>query len=627
MFIKKVKKRNGRTKKEYDYLYLVESVRTEQGPRQRFILNLGTLTIDPAEYSSFAARIEDILTGRESLFQIDERLEKFARNAAREIFRKQAEDVNGREMCDFREVDIASIQAEDPRSVGAEYIAHSLWEELGLSDVLCTKVSPDMLAVIKTLVIGRLVEPASERHTWEWARDRSAVYEIVGNPTTTSLTSLYRASDKLFSMREELEHHLTLRERDLFNLTEKMFFFDLTNTYFEGAACANPKATYGRSKEKRSDCKLVTLGLIVDEMGFSKSTRVFEGNKSEPGSLGVMIQELESSIGQRREDGVNPTIVIDAGIATEENLSYLKENNYHYLAVNRGKAPCELTQGDTTIMRDDPSRGIRVAITRFIHENEAYVVCTSEKKKGKEAGIRGRVEELFLERLGYIREGLEKKNRPKKYYKVVEIIGRLKEKYPKAAKLYEVQVLPESEKRADDPTLEAIDIVWTKKGSYDDETTAEGSYVLRTDRLDLSDSEIWETYVMLTRVEYAFRCMKSSLGLRPNFHQKECRVDAHLFISVLAYHILNIVEHRLKAAGIHSSWASVRDLMRTHERITISFNMKDEEGIIRNRLLRVNSKLTAEQLEIYRVLKLSSLPLPRKEFSPKGVVTTLFDNS
>jgi transposase len=420
---------------------------------------------------------------------------------------------------------------------------------------------------------------------------------------------------------------LTVRERGLFNLTEKMFFFDLTNTYFEGAALANPKAKYGRSKEKRSDCKLVTLGLIVDEMGFSKATRVFEGNKSEPSALGAMIEELESSIGKRREGGVWPTIVIDAGIATEDNLAYLKKNNYHYLAVNRGKTPFALEESDPTIVRNDPARGGKVTITRVHQENEVYVVCRSEKKKGKEAGIRGRVEDLFLERLAYSREGLGKKNRPKKYRKVVEIVGRLKEKYPKAAKLYEVTVTPEAGKRADDPTLVAIDIVWTKKESYDNETSAEGCYVLRTDRFDLSDSEIWETYVMLTRIEYAFRCMKSSLGLRPNFHQKERRVDAHLFISVLAYHILNIAEHRLRAAGIHSSWATVRDVMRTHERITISFNMKDEQGEIRNQLLRLNSRLTADQLEIYRALKLSPLPLPRKKLSPKGVVTTLFDNS
>lgn len=627
MFIKKVKKRNGRTKKEYEYLHLVESVRTDKGPRQRLILNLGTLSIDPKDYNAFSKRIEDILTGQESLFCLNDNLENYARNAAREIFRKQADDINIREGANFQMVDIDSIQAEDPRSVGAEYIANSIWEELGLSKVLGKHVSGEVLAVIKTLVIGRLVEPASELSTWEWACDRSAVYEIVGKPRAASLTSFYRAGDRLLSMKDEIEQHLSARERSLFGLTEKMFLFDLTNTYFEGAMLANPKARYGRSKEKRNDCKLITLGLIIDEMGFAKSTKVFNGNQSEPLTLTSMIRELEKSAGGLCPGDEKRTVVFDAGIATVENLEHLKSNGYHYIAVNRGKAPFEIDDKEMTVVRNDPDKGIKVEIVRAVHDGEAFVICRSDKKQLKETGIRGRVEGLFLERLEYYRQGLALKNRSKKYSKIVEIIGRLKEKYPKASKLYEVTVIPESGKNADNPSLLASDIRWSKKESYEEGTNLEGTYVLRTDRLDLSDTEIWEIYIMLTRIEYSFRCMKSSLGLRPNFHQKEHRADAHLFITVLAYHILNIIEYRLRAAGIHSSWASVRKLMKTHERITISFKTRTEAGDIKNQFIRLNSKLTPDQLEIYRILKLSPVPLPRKKLSPKGVVTTLFDNS
>lgn len=629
MFIKKVTKSNGRTKKKYEYLYLVESVRTEKGPRQRFILNLGRLKLDPSEYDAFAKRIEEILTGQESLWHLDERLERSARNAAREIFRKQAEEIDIRQRTDFTMVDINSIEAEEPRSVGAEYVAHSIWEELGLSELIKKYMSEEVLSLIKTVVIGRLVEPASELHTWEWARERSAVYELAGKPAGASLMSLYRAGDRLFSLKDEIEHHLSRRERDLFALTEKMFFFDLTNTYFEGEALSNPKARYGRSKDKRNDCKLITLGLIIDEMGFAKSTRIFEGNKSEPLTLEVMIRELEKSIGDI-ENGKKRTVVIDAGIATAENLEYLKANGYHYIAVNRGKPPFDINgsdKNDKTVVRDAPDLGVKVEIERRLHDGEVYIICRSDKKKAKETGIRGRFEELFIERLTYYRHGLYIKHRPKKYRKIVEIIGRLKEKYPKAAKLYDVKVIPEKGKSAGDPTISALDITWSKKESYDKETRAEGRYILRTDRADLSDSEIWEIYVMLARIEYSFRCMKSSLGLRPNFHQKEYRVDAHLFISVLAYHILNIVEHRLRSAGIHSSWASVRDILKTHERITISFKTMTEDGEIKNQFIRLNSKLTPEQVEIYRILKLSPVPLPRKKLVPKGVVTTLFDNS
>ena len=161
----------------------------------------------------------------------------------------------------------------------------------------------------------------------------------------------------------------------------------------------------------------------------------------------------------------------------------------------------------------------------------------------------------------------------------------------------------------------AINIKWEKKDSlYEKETEGEGSYILRTDRQDLSNKEIWETYIMLGRIEYAFKCMKSHLGLRPNFHQVEDRVDTHLFISVLAYHILNIIEYRLRYKGDHSSWATIRDRMRTHERVTISYRSKNEEGIIQQEFVRINSTLEPEQAEIYRKLGLNPDPLSRKKF-------------
>jgi hypothetical protein len=249
MFIKKVSKRNGRTNKQYEYLHLVESVRTDKGPRQRLILNLGTLEIAPSDYDVFAKRIEEILTGQENLFQLDDNLEKQARNAAREIFRKQAEEINQKEAVDFMMVDVNSIGADDPRSMGAEYIAHSIWEELGLSELLKNEMSEGVLAVIKTLVTGRLVEPASELHTWNWANDRSAVYELVGKPAGASLTSFYRGGDRLLGMKEKIERHLSETERDLFDLSEKMLFIDLTNTYFEGGMLLNQKAKYGRDRK------------------------------------------------------------------------------------------------------------------------------------------------------------------------------------------------------------------------------------------------------------------------------------------------------------------------------------------------------------------------------------------
>ena len=612
MFIKKIKKKNGRTKKIYEYLHLVESVRTKDGPRQRLILNLGPIDIDPAQYGTLAKRIESILTGQKLLYELDNTIEKHARNAARQIFKKQAEEISLEEKTDFQNVDINSLEIQNPRSIGAEYICHSIWQELKLDNFFIThEVSINVIPLLKALVIGRLIEPASERHTQSWVENRSALYELTGNPLRSSLSSYYRGGDKIFALIDELEKYLSSREKDIFNLSEKMYFFDLTNSYFEGRAMANPKAKRGRSKEKRNDCKLITLGMIIDEMGFSKYSKIFPGNQSEPEILEGMIDELKINV---PANGKKLTIVMDAGIATKKNIELLQEKGCHYIVVSRGKVNFEIDYKDMQVIKENTTKDVKIEVKRFENNGEAYILCRSNQKKNKEEGIRSRAENIFIEKLQYYKDGLAKPRRIKNYEKVIEVIGRLKEKYPKVAKLYQIDIIPEKNKSVSDKTLCAENIEWRKKEElYDKEIDSEGSYILRTDRSDLNDKEIWETYVMLTGIENSFKCMKSYLGLRPNFHQIEDRVDAHMFISVLAYHILNIIETCLQQKGDNRTWATIRDVMKTHERMTISFKSKDEQGLISKQFIRINSTLEPEQLEIYRKLNLNFVPLPKKK--------------
>jgi len=614
MYVKKVRKRNGKTQKVYEYTHLVENVRTEKGPRQRLILNLGNLDIYPTQYKAFAKRVEDILTGQRSFLDLDTSLEKQAHAAAEKIFRKQAKEISEREETDYQRVDVNSLESQTHRSLGPEYVCHSVWDELKMDEFFTKQgITRNVIPLIEALVIGRLIDPGSELHTKEWVERRSALYELTGNPLRWSLNSYYRAGDRVYGIKDGLEEHIAGVERNLFSLSEKIFFFDLTNTYFEGQGLKNPKARYGRSKEKRDDCKLVTLGLIVDECGFSKYSQLFAGNQFEGETLAGMIKGLESHLPDTAKD---KTIVVDAGIATEENIGWLKENGYHYVVVNRGKVPFEEEYSGMEVIREDAGKGIKVEVKRFLHEGEVYILCVSEQKAAKETSMRTRVEQLFLERLEYYRNGLRLPNRTKKYGKVVELVGRLKEKYPKASKLYDVEVTPEKGKEASDPSIRAIDIVWEKKaGLYEEETEREGSYILRTDRLDLSNKEIWETYIMLEQIEYAFKSMKSSLGLRPNFHQIEERVDTHMFISVLAYHLLHIIEYRLRQKGDHRSWHTIRNVLKTHERLTIGYKRKEEDGTVTQQYVRINSQVEPEHMEIYRKLGLSGIPLPRKRIA------------
>jgi transposase len=617
MYIKKVKKQNAPGKKAYEYLHLIENVRTEKGPRQRLILNLGALDIAPDKYKELANTIEGALSGQRSLFSPDPKIARHAQQAVRSILEKRSKEASLLEMGrapmpDYQHVDVASIEASEARTVGPEYVCHSIWKELGLNQILLTEgVSPQDLMIIETLVLGRLVFPASERQTWQWAEQRSAVYELVGRPVKKSLNSFYRATDILFDHKDLIETHLSKTEKEIFSLPETLCLFDLTNTHFEGQVLGNPKAKFGRSKQKRSDCRLLTLALIIDELGFVKYSRLYPGNQQETKTLSEMIESL---VALRPDLSKNRTVIMDAGIATEDNLAYLRKRRFHYIVVNRGKGDFKL--GDTkkmTVIRQEDE--FKIEVKRKEQDGEVLLLCRSTGRVAKDQGIRGRQEQLFLERLQYYKNGLLKKGHTKLYGKVVEMIGRLREKHPRASKLYDVEVIPENQ-AASLKSLKAADIIWGKRNGARQHEAFEGCYVLRTDRMDLADKEIWQTYIMLTRIERAFRSLKSSLGLRPNFHQTEQRADAHLFISVLAYHILHIIEHRLRQHGDHRSWQAICRNLSTHQRLTIEYNVKEQQETRRCHL-RLCSRPEPDHQLIYHFLGLSGTPLGRRTYDKK----------
>ncbi len=393
------------------------------------------------------------------------------------------------------------------------------------------------------------------------------------------------------------------REKDLFSLDESIVLYDLTNTYFEGRCGGNQKASYGKSKEKRSDCKLVTMGLVVDGEGFAKYSKIYPGNQSEADTFQQIVGELEKHLLKP----IKAVIVMDAGVATKENIRWLKAQEYTYIVVNRGKA-FEIEFDDMSIIREDEERGVKIEVKRHEQGDEVYLLVKSEQKRLKEASMMGRVEQLLLDRLQYYRNGLGKTHHVKKYSKVVEMIGRLKEKYSRAAHLYEITVVAETDGAKD--VVNAVDILWKKKApGYDEATKGEGTYVLRTNRFDLTDRQIWQTYIMLGHIETAFKDMKSHLELRPNFHQTEERVDAHMFISVLAYHLMHAIEHKLKLAGDSRSWWTIKTILRTHERMTIEYISKNEERTQYNNTLRLNSRLEPVRIPV-KVATHSGFKLP-----------------
>jgi len=288
----------------------------------------------------------------------------------------------------------------------------------------------------------------------------------------------------------------------------------------------------------------------------------------------------------------------------------LKDNKFHYIVVNRGKA--DFTPDDTQqmqLVQQDDSRQFKLEVTRREKEGESFLLCRSTGREQKDRGIRTRQEDLFIERLEYYKSGLGKKGRTKGYAKLIEMIGRLREKYPRASKFYSVTVVPCKDEPETKNKAKAKDIIWEKR--LLDHYKFDGCYVLRTDLADMTDHEIWKTYMMLTRVENAFRCLKSSLGLRPVFHQIECRSDSHMFLSVLAYHILHVIEQKLRSHGDNRSWDTLRDILSTHQWLTIEYDVKEQEQTIRYHL-NLCSKPEPEHMVIYHRLGISGMPLGKK---------------
>lgn len=587
MFIRKVIHVDKKNHREYHTFKLLESVRTERGPRQRMVLNLGTdFSLPEDQWKDLANRIEEIVTKQPPLFTYAEEVERFAEVYARKIIAYHGEAPAKRSAPDYQRVDIDTIDCEQPRSVGAEHVVYETMRTLGLDELLTGLGfnAPARNAALG-VIAARLIAPSSERGTHEWLQGMSALDDLLGADfSTLSLDRVYRVSDMLLRNKQRIEEHLWARECSLFGLEEKIILYDLTNTFFEGTGKYNAKAHFAVSKEKRNDCRLVTLGLVVDGEGFPKRSDVFAGNVSEPKTLAGMISTL-SSPGM-----MHPLIVMDAGIATAENIRWLKEHGYAYLVVSRqkkGAVPAAMVT-----VREDARRLIRAAVVRDTDEITLY--CHSTDKESKEAGITNRFGQRFEEALGKVRDALGKKHGTKRYDKVVEKIGRLKERFRRVARRYEITVEQDPAKNR------ATAIRWERT----DQPDHCGVYCLRSNRLDFTEQAMFDAFAMLTDIEETFRSMKSELGLRPVYHQREHRCDGHLFITVLAYHIAHAIRVRLRQQGLFHRWATIRKGLSSHIRITTT--MKREDGKVIH--IRKSSRPEPFHRQIYDALHLSHRP-------------------
>ena len=596
MYVRKVNHYNKSNRVEYHTYKLVESVRTERGPRQRTLLNLGTdFGLPKEKWKEFANRVEEIITGQTTLFDYPEEIENLAQRCARKIIRRQSSVIPERKdldyLPDYQTVDVNSTENEQVRTIGAEHVVYHTIKELELDKKLAElKFNKPHLETALGVIAARLVNPASERKTHIWLKEISGIDELMDTDfSKLSQDRVYKVSDMLLKEKKAIEEHLCFKERNLFNLEEKIILYDLTNTFFEGTGKYNKKAYFAKSKERRTDCPLVTLGLVLDAEGFPKRSNVFDGNVSEPKTLEGMIKDIS--------DGntlIKPTVVLDAGIATEANIKWLRDNQYSYLVVSRKKKKDIPANVDLVTVKKDNNTFVQAALVKNEETGELELYCHSKGKEKKEQGIKSLFQQRFEEELIKARSALSKKNGTKRYEKVVEKIGRLKERFKRVAHRYEVFV------KKDPETNKAKAINWHLKETEGNN----GLYVLRTNREDLKEEQIWNIYNTLTDIEDAFRCMKSELGFRPIHHQTESRADGHIFITVLAYHLLHTIRFKLRRNGIHLSWATIRSQLSSQARITTTMKRKDGKMIH----IRKSSRAELFHKKIYDALNLHYQP-------------------
>ncbi len=621
-------------------LQLLESYRNAEGkPRHRVVVSVGDVAIAAEERAIIAKAVESKLYGREEFLPsnysktvqdwvdlIVRRVDKQGRWRPRSLPKGASDGVRAvEEVIDGVIAD--KVEHADYVELGPELIGLTAWESLGMPQELRRLGFNDAQShAVAVSVINRLVDPVRENALDTWLR-QTALPEIIGDDVLRKgRDRFYRASDKLLKNKDPIESHIRKAQRKLFNPDRSILLYDLTNTHFEGECKSNPKALRGKNKQKRNDCPQVTVGMAFDRNGFELTHQVFNGNQSDSKSLVDMVFKLEGLLRDNDqgtlESRAKPIVIIDAGIASKGNLALLRENGYSYLVNDSrsGRASYAEYFADDSAFEVIQGREGQSEVRVALLEEETYktneeseeekldyverlVLCKSEGRQMKEKAIVSNAESKFLKSLEGLRAQIDK-GRLKDKTKIQRRIGKLQARHGRIQRFYDVELREPAGQKG------VGELVWRRK---EDELLAVeslfGCYVLRTDQLDFTPDDIWRMYITLTKAENGFRMLKSQLGLRPNRHQIETRVDGHIFITVLAYQLLCYISETMGRHGDHRSWETVRRVLRTHGYATVV--LPTNKGVIHR--IRKLGRPEECQRAIYDMLRIDLSKLPKSK--------------
>ena len=528
MFLKR--QRRSKCGERYEYWELVRTVRTASGPRHETVAYLGKMDEADARREYGWSDIDALLEGREPEAQLDLDLPGVDRRSSPE----------------WRKVNVRGVRVERVLEFGRTWVALALWRRLGLHRLLAELLPPgreeagwDTVACV--LATARFCAQASELSVAERWYGASALPDLLGLPDAlVNESRLYRGLDALLGCKDAIFRHLQQRWGTWFGTGYDFLLYDVTSTYFEGLADENPKAARGYSRDNRPDCKQVCVGLVVTREGLPVGYEVFAGNRADVTSVEEIVGLMEDKYGK-----ANRVWVTDRGMVSEENLEFLRERGALYLV---GAPRSALRRREAELLDASGWREIREGLEVKMAAApdgaaERFVLCRSRDRARKERAMLERQLERLRKQLGKIDAGLRKRPSPDAG-KVERRIGRWIGRNPAAERVLDVAVERDAEGRACALRIE-------EKGDRKDwAELAHGAYILRTNHPSEDPAELWRWYIQLTQAEAAFRTAKGDLSLRPVFHRKEGRVDAHILVCFLALALWRTLEQWMASKGL-----------------------------------------------------------------------------
>jgi len=566
MFIRRVKKQRSNQSKIFYQFTLAQSARVDGKVKQRAILYLGSdpLLNDKDNQKVILEILKAKIFRQPDLFPFDPPKELL--DLALSYYEKYCIKYGqtdkpthsippAPDKAEYHNIDIKGLVLNDVKSFGAEHLTKQVLDKLKLKECF-TSLGMTSKQSDKALIsiAARSIFSSSEHKTAQILNRSSELKSLFSYDEEITHKQLYAISDTIYKHKEKIDSFLYQRVSNMFGLEDKLVIFDISNTYFESRKDNSKIANYGRSKEKRYDCPIVVFTGVINAEGFIRHSKIYEGNKPDSATLTDMIDDLKKHSLQTSKQ----TIVIDAGIATEENLTLIRNKGYKYVCVSRKRIkdyPVDDSKPKIIQLTNRNKEKVELAIFKPDGFTDTWMYVQSDAKRKKEESMNDKLKQRFEEDLTVIAKALSSKGGTKLINKVWERIGRAKQKHNRVSSRYEVLVTEKDGK--------AIELKFWEKNTPVNDDKENGVYFIRTNYENPNEKELWNIYNTIREVESTFRCLKSELNIRPVHHQNDERIESHIYLTILAYQLVNTIRYMLKQNGINYDWKNIVRIMNT----------------------------------------------------------------